>query len=381
MMTITETPKIKIERIDTSGLRQGSGGQVPIFISPTMNATAASGILQFTKFSDANKTVSAGGIGTDDSNILLPILKDFFEENIRINSEDDKLCVPEIYVKDLGTSTPSTATPWVNAIKDAKTKKRVQVEAYVFQKPADATAEQITALITSVIGIMTSVAAAIDKDVIKGNPRLAYFTILGYDDTQIQTLTAASSGIRNSAVTFIDPNKFGKYIARICNTPFYDEPGYYKFRSVSPGELLERTEEMEETLQAAGILFGHDEYVGEEIYPKINLAVSTAFAEDVSSRPKDALLHVRRNVDQLIRDAVKVVHPQLKRRELESFLSTTQADLDVLVNSKIKDGHMKEGTSISIYETDEDKLEMKISAYPVKSTGLITVPVAIDEGI
>ena len=380
-MTITETPKIKIERIDTSGLRRGSGGQVPIFISPTLNENPASGILQFAKFSDANKTVSAGGIGTDDTNILLPILKDFFEENIRTNSEDDNLCVPEIYVKDLGTATPSNATPWVNAIKDAKTKKRVQVEAYVFQKPADATADQITALTTSVIGIMTSVAAAIDKDVIKGNPRLAYFTILGYDDTQIQTLTAASSGIRNSTVTFIDPNKFGKYLARICNTPFYDEPGHYKFRSVSPGEIPERIEEMEETLQAAGILFGHDEYVGEEIYPKINLAVSTAFAEDVSSRPKDALLHVRRNVDQLIRDAVKVVYPQLKRRELESFLSTTQADLDVFVNSKIKDGHMKEGTSITIYETDEDKLEMKISAYPVKSTGLITVPVAIDEDV
>lgn len=372
-MTITETPKIKIERIDTSGLRNGKGGQIPIFISPTGNETPASGILEYTKFNDCNKLVSAGGIGTDASNILLPVLKDFFDENIKSNSDDDPLGVPLVYVKDLGTAVPTSAATWINAIKEAKTKRKVQVEAYVFKK-----AENVTA--ANIVAIMTSVAEAIDKDVIKGNPRLAYFTVIGYDDAEIQTLTNAS-GIQNSAITFIDPNKFGKYLARICNTPHYEEPGYYQFRSISSGELPERTEEMEETLQAAGILFGHDEYVGEKIYPKINLAVSTAFAKDISNRPKDALLHIRRNVDQLIRDAVEVVYSQLKRREIESFLTTTQADLDVLVNDKIKDGQMKEGTSITLYETDEDKLQMKVSAYPVKSTGLITVPVAIDEDI
>ena len=46
-MTITETPKVKISRANSSMLRIGNGTQIPIFIGVTGNSTAATGILQF----------------------------------------------------------------------------------------------------------------------------------------------------------------------------------------------------------------------------------------------------------------------------------------------------------------------------------------------
>ena len=371
-MTITETPKVKISRANSSMLRIGNGTQIPIFIGVTGNSTAATGILQFKKFSEADRTIAAGGIGTDESNQLRGVLKDFFEESLKINADD--IGVPYVYAKDMGTGSTSSATAWVNAVKDAKSKRTVQVEAYVFQKVEGTTPAQI-------VSIMESVAAAIDIDATKGNPRIAYFTVLGYTDDELRALTKTGEGslINHSGVGLITPEKFGKHLARICCTPYYDKPGYYVFRSIGPEEFTERTDENEENLQAAGVIFGHDEKPGSQIYPKINLACSTAWAIDLEDRPKDALLHVRRNVDQLIREAVETVYPQLKRRQTQSFLSMTQADLDVLVNSKIKEGYMKEGTQLVLREVEDDKLAVDVYAYPIKATGLITMTVYIDE--
>ena len=128
---ITERPKIISKEQDANALNIGDGGEIPIFISPTLNSTPLADIGKFIKYKDCNKTVANGGIGTADTNYLLPILKDFFDESLKINNDD--LGVPYIYVKDLGEAVPATATPWTNAIRDAKIKNEVRVEAYVFQ--------------------------------------------------------------------------------------------------------------------------------------------------------------------------------------------------------------------------------------------------------
>ena len=367
-MPIEETPKIKLKEGDNEALRSGDGAEIPIFISATGNETPASNILQFKKYEDAKNlpNASSPGIGVAEGNYLLPILKDFFEENEKINSDD--LSAPYVYVKDLGTATPSTAASWTNIIPSIKIKKKVQVEAYVFKKTEGVTLAQIE-------GIMNSVAEVLQEEFKKCRPRIAYFTILGLTDAELQDVTdkTKASFIQNKWVGFVEPHKFGKHIARICCTPYYDEPGYYKYRSVNPGEFIERTEQMEEDLQDAGVIFGHDEQPDENIYPKINLAVSTAFAADPNEREPGSLLHELRNTNQLLRDAVSTVYPQLKRRETEVYLSEVQADLDLLVTNKIKSGYMKPGTSIIARETEEKpyKLAFDVHAYPVNSTQLI----------
>ena len=369
---ITENPKIKLYEEDSSALNRGVGGQIPIFISPTMNATPVSDIVTYTKYSDAAKLTTAGGIGTADTNILLPILEDFFEESLKINKED--IGVPQVHVKDLGTATPSTATPWTNAIKEVKIKDDVQVEAYIFQKPANADAEAVTALTTSVVGIMTSVATELKTEAEKGKLRIAYFTILGYTEEQLKELTktANATKIQESRVYLMAPDNFGKRLARICTTPYYDEPGYYAYRTVAPGTFDERTDAAEEALREAGIVFDHDEKTNSATYPKINLCVATSYAKG-DDRPLDSLLYVRRNVDQLVREAVDIIYNQLKRRETAGYLSDTQADLDLLVHEKVNAGYMKKDTTITVVEDENapEKLTLITHAYPVNITGLI----------
>lgn len=369
---ITENPKIKLYEADSSALNRGSGGQIPIFISPTMNDSPVQGIVTYNNYTDAAKLTSAGGIGTDESNILLPILKDFFEESLKVNNED--IGVPNVHVKDLGTSVPGTATPWINAIEEIKIKDDVQVEAYIFQKPSDANTEAVTALTKSIIGIMTSVAESLTTEAGKGKLRIAYFTILGFTEDELKELTktANESKIQESRVYLMAPENFGKRLARICTTPYYDEPGYYAYRSVKPGTFTERTDVAEESLREAGIVFDHDEKTNSAIYPKINLCIATSYAKG-DSRPLDSLLHVRRNVDQLVREAVDIVYAQLKRRETSGYLSDTQANLDLLVHNKVDAGYMKKDTSITVVEDDNapEKLTLITHAYPVNITGLI----------
>lgn len=361
-MTINETPKIKVYKEDSSNLRNGEGGEIPIFIGSTGNENPSSNILEFTNYNDVEKTVSDGGIGpVSENNFLIKIIQDFLAEAGKINTDD--IGVPYVYVKDLGAATAESAAPWIAAKKESRRKNKIQVEAYVFKKEDTA---------TNIISVMTSISESLKIDTEKGKPRIAYVTVEGWDDTKLKTLTVAA-GIRDENIAVIEYDKFGRELARICTTPYYDEPGYYEFRSIKPGEFAERTDEEEEALQAAGIIFGHDEQTSSNVHPKINLAVSTAYANNEDERPSLCLLHANRNVNQLIRDAVDVVYPQLKRRETITFIQEVQADLDALCSDKIKKGYMLDGTKVTAveYRDTPARLKLKIKANPVNITGLI----------
>ena len=332
MSIINETPKIKVYKEDSSALQNGEGGEVPVFIGATGNESPNANILELTNYKEAIRTPANGGLGPEaTANYMLSIIKDFFEESMKLQSDD--IGVPHIFVKDLGAATAATAASWTGAKESSRKKLDVQVEAYIF-KSSDA--------LDKIIDVLTSIAASLKEDSLKGRPRIAYATVQGWTDAQLKTLTQGTNEvtkkIRDVDIVIIEPDKFGKHLARICTTPYYDEPGYYEFRTISEGEFTERTDSEEEDLQAKGIVFGHDEKPGKTAYPKINLCVSSAYAEAEDDRPDMSLVHVNRNVNQLIRDSMEVVYPQLKRRETETFIKEVQADLDVLCIEKVKAG-------------------------------------------
>ena len=116
-----------------------------------------------------------------------------------------------------------------------------------------------------------------------------------------------------------------------------------------------------------------DERTNSDIFPRINLCVATSYALGDDNRPTDSLLHARRNVDQLQREAVDIVFQQLKRRETDGYLSDTQAELDLLVYDKVEAGFMKKETKITVLESEDapEELEITTEAYPVNITGKI----------
>lgn len=379
-MAIIETPKVKYFEGTSNPILSGTGGEIPIIIGISNNANPASGIQKFKNFSACNATVANGGLGTDTTNNpLLAFLKEFFEENKKKSS--DELSVPYVYVIDLGTGMTTGETPtlktadWTNAMALAKSKREVQAEVFVGFKKS-----HTVATITS---LMDSAVDKIIDDSQTGNPRVAYFTIEGCTDAELKQIAddSQTNYIQNSRVGFCEYLLFGKTIANILNTPSEEEPGYTDYRSVSPGTFIERTPEEEDELQAAGVIFNRDERAGSEIHPRINLAVSTAFAASPDSRPNDALLHARRNVDQLIREAYMKLYTQLKRNETEININYLQSDLDVLVNAKIREGIMKDGTDIIVVEDEVNPWDLHAEgvAVPVNSSLLIGFSMYIEQ--
>lgn len=379
VQTIVEIPKVKYTELDSNPTLTGEGSQIPIIIGISGNSTPNEGILKFKNYDTCCQTVANGGIGTDPTtNPLLAFLRDFFEESKKINADDAGL--PYVYVIDLGVGKTTGQSPVLDASKFleamdlAKSVREIQAEVYVGFKKED-TVNQIIPILYSAVASNNTALSYIKEDSEHGNPRIAYFTVAGMTDTELIALTddTQSKYVQDSRLALVEPTLFGKTMARILLTPSHEEPGYYEYRSVNPGTFIKRTPAEELALQNAGIIFNHDERAGSKIHPKINLAVSTAFAKAPSSRPNDALLHMRRNVDQLIREAYEVLYLQLKRNETETNLTYTQADLDELVDVKIEKGHMMPGTQITSVESDIDPYNLKAEgvAIPVNSSLLI----------
>ena len=377
---LIETPKIKYGEIDSNPTPNGDGAEIPVIIGITGNSTPATGVLKFKNYTAAAKSIANGGIGTDPStNPVLKFLKGFFEENVK--KESDDLTVPYVYVIDLGTGKTSGQTPsldnaaWTAAFATAKIKRDAQAEVLVGFKKTDTAAK--------IIPIIESGLAKIKEDAKKGNPRILYYSVDGMTMTELAALNDAeqTNYVQDPRVGLIGPfDEFGITCARIFTTHFSEEPGYEEYRSVSAETFVERTDDEEDEIQNAGIIFNRDEKPGKSIHPKICLAVSTAFAKNPDNRPNDCLLHARRNVDQLIRDAFEVLYPQVKRNETEVNLSYLQADIDTLVSEKKEAGYMMEGTYIDVKESESNPFDLDVEgvAVPVNSTELIRFSLYIE---
>lgn len=367
MYDIENLPNVTYYELDSNPMWNGEGSQIPIFIGTT--GTAIDGDIKVQKFktySSAFREKQYEGIGKDlEKNPLLRVLKDFFTEAAKTKSDD--IGVSYAYVIDLGTaditSTEGKAL-WTKAFDLAKSKRDVEVEVYV----------GLTGKGEVVVPVLTSALASIMEDSKDGSPRIAYYTIEGATDQELIDLTDETKGsgkfLQSTRVGLCEPKYFGKTVAKICTTPYYEEPGYTEFRTIEHGEFNVRTPDEEKALQKAGIIFIRDELTRKEIFTRINLAVSTGFAENIETRKNDCLLHARRNVDHLIRELFDVAFTQLKRNETEVNLKHLQTDVDSIVDAEIEAGNMMTGTQCFVEESSKNPYDLVIegNAVAVNST-------------
>ena len=369
MYDIDNLPNVTYYELDSNPMWNGEGSQIPIFIGNTGTALAEDAELKvqkFKTFSSAYREKQYEGLGKDlETNPLLATLKDFFTEAAKTKSDD--IGVSYVYVIDLGNAditSPEGKALWVKAFDLAKSKRDVEVEVYV----------GLTGDGEKVVPVLTSALASIKEDSKDGSPRIGYYTISGATDEELIALTDETKGtgkyLQSSRIGLCEPKYFGKIIAKICTTPYYEEPGYTQFRTIANGEFNVRTPEQEKNLQKAGVIFIRDELTRKDIYTRINLAVSTGFADNIETRPNDCLLHARRNVDHLIRELFDVAFTQLKRNETEVNLKHLQTDVDALVDAEIEAGNMMPGTQCFVEESTKNPYDLVIegNAIPVNST-------------
>jgi len=378
-MAITKRPGVYYTETTEYEL-QGNGGKIPVFIGKTGNsattgyAVDGTQILRFANYGEACRTIANGGIGTDpDTNPLLAVLKEFFEEAEPKAAED--IGIPYVYVIDVGAGTSKTA--WLTALTTAKTKREAIVEVYYG-------AENISDNGYTLTDFLAAAAASIATESANLNLRTGFATKVDATDAQLIALNPSTGGILKSRIGLIEPDKFGKHVAMLCCTPYYIEPGFLTYRTVEPGEFKERTDAEILALQNAGIIFGADEVVSDLVVCRINLGVSTAFA--ANPRPADALFHARFNADHLLREVFKAVFTQVKANETASYIVKAQTKVDAIVDDEVEAERMipynsenGNGTKLTLIETNSDPYDMELigQIQPINCTIAINVKIQI----
>ena len=361
----------------------GVGSKIPVFIGKTGNAGSAdykvdgSVALKFTNYDDANKAITAGGIGLD--NDLNKVLKNFFEE-ARLKQPDD-IGVPHVYVIDVGAGTSRDA--WLTAVETAFSKIDASIMAFVgtenIQYIPTGESEPVS---YSVVDLAKAVKVAIDTRTHTFELWNAFFTKKDATDAQLIALTDATNGVQKSRIGIIewDNYRFGKTVARICLTPFNQEVGFVKYRSVEAGEFPERNLTQKLALQNAGIIFNHDEMYSDEMNPRMNICLATSYA--ATNKPADAMFHARFIADSLLKDIYEAIYPLIKANDTASNLVKIQVKIDTVIDEYIRNGDCISfnkdnglGTRLIAQPSDKDPYDVEIvgSIQPVNAILAIDV--------
>ena len=359
-MPITKRPGVYFNETTEYEL-QGNGGKIPVWIGKTGN-TAATGykvdgtqINKFSSWNEINRSIANGGIGTDTTtNPLLAALEEFFEEAEIQTTED--IGIPYIYVIDVGAGTSKDV--WLTALTTAKTAIDAIIEFYVG-------AENISDTGYTLPDFINAAYASISTETARLSLRTGFTTKANATDSELIALNPSSGGILKSRIGIIEPLKFGKHAARLCCTPYYIEPGFLEYRTVEPGEFKSRTDAEILALQNAGIIFGADEVVSDLVVCRINLAVSTAFANN--PRPADSLFHARFNADNLLRNVFKAVFTQVKANEAASYIVKAQTKVDAVIDEEVRlermipyNNETGYGTKLTLVESDSNPYDMEL---------------------
>ena len=361
----------------------GVGSKIPVFIGKTGNTGSAdykvdgSVALKFSNYDDLNKAITAGGIGLD--NDLNKVLKNFFEE-ARLKQPDD-IGVPHVYVIDVGAGTSRDA--WLTAVETAFSKIDASIMAFVGTENIQYTPEGAEEPVSySVVDLAKAVKVAIDTRTHTFDLWNAFFTKKDATDAQLIALTDATNGVQKSRIGIIewDNYRFGKTVARICLTPFNQEVGFIKYRSVEAGEFPERNLTQKLALQNAGIIFNHDEMYSDEMNPRMNICLATSYA--ATNKPADAMFHARFIADALLKDIYEAIYPLIKANDTASNLVKIQVKIDTVIDEYIRNGDCISfnkdtglGTRLVAQPSDKDPYDVEIvgSIQPVNAILAIDV--------
>ena len=361
----------------------GVGSKIPVFIGKTGNTGSAdykvdgSVALKFSNYDDLNKAITAGGIGLD--NDLNKVLKNFFEE-ARLKQPDD-IGVPHVYVIDVGAGTSRDA--WLTAVETAFSKIDASIMVFVGTENIQYTPTGESEPVSySVVDLAKAVKVAIDTRTHTFELWNAFFTKKDATDAQLIALTDATNGVQKSRIGIIewDNYRFGKTVARICLTPFNQEVGFVKYRSVEAGEFPERNLTQKLALQNAGIIFNHDEMYSDEMNPRMNICLATSYA--ATNKPADAMFHARFIADALLKDIYEAIYPLIKANDTASNLVKIQVKIDTVIDEYIRNGDCISfnkdtgiGTRLIAQPSDKDPYDVEIvgSIQPVNAILAIDV--------
>lgn len=366
--------------------------ETPMFIGKGKGEGSTKDVYEFRSYQEAKKALGSG------SDALATTIKEFYVENN--NNTDSNVRVNKTYAMNLGSS-PSVED-YLTAVANSKYKK--DATAMVFTgldwgaynaETGYANQETIKDMLCSCLdiihedgndnarnqmesGILRIIYVELPEDA-EDEKLIKLMEYLRVSNTSLEG--PHNTAVHDSRIAFIEnqtyekTHLFGRTVARICNTPYYIEPGYDTYKSVPVGVFKERTPEDRDALFNAGVIFNEDDYTLPEITPRICLAVSSAWGvtnldnDDYNDRVNDALIHARRNADYQVRQLLKIIAPQIKRNETSVNIAFVQTDCQVYLENQVSMGRLMDFT-ISVQEVALNPYQLKVSGTmtPVNST-------------
>lgn len=399
-----------------------TGSDIPLFIIKSSNTVSELNADSIVRYRSYKAFAGQGGYNIDgnpdeltrlgdDFKEANKVISDFFTENSMYSSMiNGDIYAPYIYVIDIGNN--ATQERYEKAIEISGMQKNVTLLAI---------------LGTEDINFMNALKQKVMSDTKQSLLRIAYFPISGpgeltttfaigknslgsevvYNSTDkeysdlftteegksvpkqgtkvyggadetyaqyIQRCQAICEKVNSPRIAIVEKQFFGKTIAKICCTPYFEEPGYVGYKTIVPGECRNRTPEERDELFNAGIIFNEDDALLSTITPRICLATSTAWGiKNPESRLNDALIHARRNVDHHVRHIIKILAPQLKRNETSVTIRYLQTAIDEYLDNELTNGNIME-YSVNVIESEINPYALLVEGKitPVNSTLAIT---------
>ena len=333
-------------------------------------------ILVFNRYSIAEDRIQ--------SEELKKVLKDFFLENSYYSSADN-LGVNAVMIVPLPTETTGsgenqeahpTIGDFINAYNVLRNYRRITAIGCVGIGESENLASLGVTLRTYLMEDQSE--GQLKMVYIKAPTRGENETITSYA-TKIANINQTHNnvaGINSSRVALIEPVHYGTLLAKICNTEYYLEPGYLPINSLAVGEFDVLSNEERDKLCMSGLVFGEDDVLLPTTVPRICLGVSSSFgrpysasAEGYDSRPADALLHARRNVDHHVREVLKILSQQIKRNETSVTIRYVKNEVMSYFEDELNKGTIQQ-YSFNVTESSYNPYCLLVtgSIVPVNST-------------
>lgn len=305
----------------------GSGGDHILVIGDSGQTKNTSTIYAFGTYDTAKDPTN--GIGPEgDDNPLLACIKGIFAEGQQTQASQT-LGIEKVYAINVGDNPQ--AADYAAAIISGNILTDAKLEAYPN---------------LSDISILNSIKTNLASLESQGLFRTAYGTVADNVLADMETMTdnTQTSYIQSDRVYIhTDPTKVGPFVSKVACTPYWQDPAYGPYRSLSASDLLQRAQPDIDALAGDGLIADWISLQDDTLLEPY-MAVSTAYRLVDGERPASSLLHARRNADYQFSQVVSLIKLYLKQNNTQLARTLAETAASTYLDTQVSAGYIEDYT-------------------------------------
>lgn len=313
-------------------------------------------------FKKLKPTSKEGGKTTEGSNILRSIIHDIFLEG-DVTGPSDTFGLNKVYAINIGPEP--TIETLIKALELSETLYDVEIEAYP-------ELNNIAAL-NLIKGHLKYLESYGDYRIaIATTPKKATVTDMVKMTNSEEDCYISSGRI----VLHVDPDMVGVFAAKVACTPYYEDPAYRPYKSITSGNITKyRREELAELVNAGLVV---DWEIVRSVFGKKVVVVEPVYTHATNytslDTPADAHLHQRLNADHQSKETDEKARVSIKQNNTKTAKHSIELQCQAYLEEEMKKERL-EGFTYQVYANRKDPygLIVKMTVKPVKSIHSIEI--------